>query len=479
MEGFLPYLFKSGICLVLFYICMRAFLSNETFFRFNRWVLLIGTTICLLLPLIRVKVDTPIVVQKPFMAVEELFMLSESQTTEIETVFLTDKKITEPLVSKKEKTSINIAFILLTAYLMGFIINLIILLRSLFLMLRLINKGNKLRYGRYMLVLISKDITPFSWGKYIVLSVTDFENYPDEIITHEAAHVKHHHSLDLIYFELLLLLQWFNPAIWLLKRELKDIHEYQADISVLRSGINATKYQLLLVKKAVGTSSYTLANSFNHSKIKKRITMMLREKSNKWARLKLLLLLPLGALTVFAFARPEVNEPLSSLVDYESTNILQKTKIAEEPITLNELKQKPSKEITSTKLQRDSLSKAVTDYIDKNGYKSEARIGVPSQGKFKIMSLSYTGDGDIKSTVFPESYSKKADPKDSDYLRIYWYVIDGKKYSWNKFMDKCRFGKVFLERNKIKPEDGNIMEMYGITTDGAKTPTFYMVGSVN
>lgn len=342
--------------------------------------------------------------------------------------------------------------------------------------------------------------------------------------------------------------------------------------------------------------------------------MMLKEKSNRWARLKLLLLLPLGALTVFAFARPDVNEPLSSLVKYESTNILQKTKITEEIIENYQKKEKPDnynpayytvggvkvtdaeykdlkansvdirwpeyvpfakgkvikvqgvfntgmktpeyfremltngkspdrshvyfvvngtkyeyeegqkklvvtkpmdpkkpfkcqiisrdgsksspifdvvsfapptipqqpqKGVTSTKQQRDSLSKAVNDYIDKNGYKSEAKMGAPSQGKFKVMSLSYTGDGDIKSTVFPESYSKKADAKESDYLRIYWYVIDGKKYSWNKFMDKCRYGKVFFDRSKIKSEDGNIMEMYGITTDGAKTPTFYMVGSVN
>ena len=113
--------------------------------------------------------------------------------------------------------------------------------------------------------------------------------------------------------ECIILLQWFNPAAWLLKRELKDIHEYQADTSVLQSGIDATTYQLLLVKKAVGASSYTLANSFNHSKIKKRITMMLKEKSNKWARLKLLLLLPLGALSLYAFARPEAKQLPESL----------------------------------------------------------------------------------------------------------------------------------------------------------------------
>ena len=122
-------------------------------------------------------------------------------------------------------------------------------------------------------------------------------------------HLRYHHSLDLVFLEIVLLTQWFNPAVWLLKRELRDIHEYQADNGVLNHGIDATKYQLLLVKKAVGSSLYTLANSFNHSKIKKRITMMLKKKSNNWARLKLALLLPVGLAALSAFARPRM--PLS------------------------------------------------------------------------------------------------------------------------------------------------------------------------
>lgn len=340
--------------------------------------------------------------------------------------------------------------------------------------------------------------------------------------------------------------------------------------------------------------------------------MMLKQKSNKWARLKLLLLLPLGILTVYAFARPEVNEPLSSLINYESTNNLQKTKISEnahedyqkkgrsdnynpayytvdgvkatdaeykelkansvdimEPeyvpfakgkvikiqgvfntgmkspeyfremfidgkspdrshvyLAVNGTKyeyeegrkkleirkpmdpKKPfkcqiiskdgsksspvfdvfrfappppplqnyQKGAVNTKQQRDSISKALNNYIDKNGYKSENRIGNPPEGKFEVIMMSDARDLENNTTVFPRSYNKKADGKESGYLRLYWYVIDGKKYSWNKFMDKCRYGKVFFDRSKIKPEDGKITEMYAITTDGAKTPVFYMVG---
>lgn len=218
--------------------------------------------------------------------------------------------------------------------------------------------------------------------------------------------------------------------------------------------------------------------------------MMLKEKSNKWARLKLLLLLPLGILTVYAFARPSVNEPLSTLINYESTNNFQKKKeVPPPPPPLNAKQQSKSntpppppplqnfqKGAVNMKQQRDSVSKVLSEYIDNTGYKSETRIGNPPTGKFEVIMMSDARDLENKTTVFPRSFNKKADRDKSGYLRIYWYVIDGKKYSWNKFMDKCRYGKVFFDRSKIKPEDGKITELYGITTDGAKTPGFYMVG---
>ncbi|GAB6120887.1 hypothetical protein JCM30204_20360 [Dysgonomonas termitidis] len=602
---------------------MRAFLTNETFHRFNRAVILIGTAACLTLPLAEVNIQEYSSIQKPFALVEEALMPVEEpshpQLYQYEVSVL-------PSLSEPENPAISIGTVLLLIYLIGGGINLIILAKSVYSMYRLIRGGRKIVQGQHIFVIVTSDINPFSWGRYIVLSKADYVGNPSEIITHEIAHITHCHSLDLIYMELIILVQWFNPAVWLLKRELKDIHEYQADISVLESGIDATKYQLLLVKKAVGASSYTLANSFNHSKIKKRITMMLKEKSNKWARLKLLLLLPLGVLTVYAFARPSVNEPLSSLINYESTNILEITKITGGSGEDYQEKQKPDnynpayytvdgvrvsdaeykdlkansisliepqyipfakgkvvkvqgvfntgllspvylremfvdgkapdrshvyyvidgvkneydgtvykvtgdaylnrpdaekksetqggkvvecqfvakdgskssdvwyvshikftppppppprhyqKSAVDIREQRDSVSKALNAYIDKNGYKSENRIGNPSLGKFEVIMMSDTRDLEYKTTVYPSSYNKKADGKESGYLRIYWYVIDGKKYSWNKFMDKCRYGKVFFDRSKIKPEDGKITELYGITTDGAKTPAFYMAG---
>lgn len=305
MEAFLLYILKSGICLVVFYVCFKALFSNDTFFRLNRWILLAGTGICMLLPLCRIKMSRPLPLSRPVSQLEMVF--HEEDEAMVLPVPEKEEMITG--VTEQEKTSVPWTGIIGIAYFTGCCICLATTALSFRKMYQLAGSGRKLRQGKYTLILFPGSLSPFSWGRYIFLSEDDYRNHPDEILTHEKMHLRHNHSADLVYMETILLLQWFNPAVWLLKRELRDIHEYQADKGVLSQGIDATKYQLLLVKKAVGSSLYTLANSFNHSKIKKRITMMLKKKSNNWARLKLALLVPVGLAALSAFARPEASPP--------------------------------------------------------------------------------------------------------------------------------------------------------------------------
>lgn len=310
MGALLLYILKSTICLILFYLGFKALLSNDTFFRFNRWVLLVGIATCMLLPAIKMQTSEPLLIQQPIIHLEKMIAGEETVVT-----YLSDNNPEVDMIPVVTPAKmIDWGQIIALLYWAGFIFCLMTTLLSFRKMFVLIRSGRKLQQGRYTLILVPSCVSPFSWGRYIILSEEDYEKYPDEILTHEMMHLKSHHSIDLLFVECILWLHWFNPAIWLLKRELKDIHEYQADKGVLTQGVDATKYQLLLVKKAVGSSLYTLANSFNHSKIKKRITMMLKGKSNNWARLKLLLLVPVGLIVLNAFARPEVNRQLETLV---------------------------------------------------------------------------------------------------------------------------------------------------------------------
>ena len=314
MTAFLLYIIKSTCCLTLFYLGYKALLSKETFFRFNRIVLLVGILVCILLPFVGIRTASPGALQMPLLQLEE--MIEEEM----------GEAVSRQAEAPTEAADVVQAFVswgelIVCLYFAGIVIGTGLLARSFISLLWLIRSGKKVRREHYTLVLVNRAVAPFNWGRYIVLSLKDYSDYPDEILTHELVHLRKHHSLDLIYAEVIVLLHWFNPAAWLLKRELQEIHEYQADTGVLKSGIDATKYQLLLVKKAVSASSYTFANSFNHSKIKKRITMMLKEKSNSWARLKLVLLIPVAACSMLAFARPDVNRELTNLVQSEGTTI--------------------------------------------------------------------------------------------------------------------------------------------------------------
>ncbi|WP_308746500.1 TonB family protein [uncultured Bacteroides sp.] len=303
MGVFFIYILKSSVCLVLFYLFFRLLLSKETFHRFNRVALLGVLFFSLLIPCIEMTTRHQVEVQQAVLSIEQLLMMAELNaiTPEVGAVI-------------QQVPSVSWIQIVLLVYLAGIVFFACRNICSLICLFRLIYSGRheKLEKG-ITLVVHNRTITPFSWMKYIVISRKDLEENGREILIHETAHICHRHSIDLLLADICIFFQWFNPGAWLLKQELQNIHEYEADETVINEGVNAKEYQLLLIKKAVGTRLYSMANSFNHSKLKKRITMMLKEKSSPWARLKYLYVLPLAAIAVTAFARPEISEKVEEI----------------------------------------------------------------------------------------------------------------------------------------------------------------------
>ena len=305
MGAFLFYLLKSGCCLVIFYIFFKLMMSRSTFFRFNRITLLVGLSGCTLLPLIELTTTEETFLHTPLYAIHEILQSTEQVMSNPE------EPGNEILLSEKntEISSLNwIPVTLGTIYGAGALLTFVWLSVSTCRLAQLIRMSEKKRYGNYILVIPRQPIASFSWGRYIVVSASDYSRQSEEVLLHEMMHLRNHHTLDLLFMQVFLLVHWFNPVIWLLKRELQEIHEFEADNGVINTGVDATKYQLLLVKKAVGTRLYSMANGFNHSKLKKRITMMLKERTNRWARLKLLLAVPVMAGALYVFAQPEVKE---------------------------------------------------------------------------------------------------------------------------------------------------------------------------
>ena len=313
MEAFLLYIFRSTICLTLFLIFFKVLLCRDTFFRWNRFILLGGILFFLVWPFVEFEAE-PSPFRQHLNELEKVitgYVPEEEQTAMIYALPTTD---TEVLTESKG----NIPY---TGwiYVGGMGICLLFWLLAYRRMFGILRSGESIPREGYTLVVVSGKICPFSWRNYIVLSRQDYEGYK-EIIAHECIHIRKKHTWDLYLIQLLLVFHWFNPAVWLLRRELQDIHEYEADEGVIKQGIDATKYQLLLVKKAVGSRVESIANSFNHSKLKNRITMMLKEKSNRWARLKILLFLPLAVLIAQAFARPEVASSMEKLASFDKVN---------------------------------------------------------------------------------------------------------------------------------------------------------------
>ena len=304
MGFFFVYILKSGVCLSLFYLFYRLLLSKETFYRFNRIALLGILVFSLLLPLIEVTKAPQNEINQAVLTIEQLLVMAENhQETQVTTVVEGDDLV------DTWRSPVHWIEIVLLFYIAGIFFLVCRNVYSLFRLVRLTNTAQRRQIDKHTVLLVhDRNVAPFSWMKFVVISRTDLEENGREILIHECAHIRKHHSWDLLIADICIFFQWFNPGAWLLKQELQNIHEYEADEAVINEGINARDYQLLLIKKAVGTRLYSMANSFNHSKLKKRITMMLKEKSNPWARLKYLYVLPLAAIAVTAFARPEISE---------------------------------------------------------------------------------------------------------------------------------------------------------------------------
>ena len=327
MGAFLVFIIKSTCCLAVFYLFYRLLLSRDTFHRFNRMALLGVIVFSIAIPFVQLAADEPVAVQRTALELERFLQMGGAPVEE-------ESRFPSWLAA------------LFMIYAGGCLFFAGRFLYSVCQIVRLIRSGERavLEDGT-RLVVTDLTVPPFSWMKYIVISRIDMEESGAEILAHEQAHIRACHSLDMWFAGCCAVLHWFNPAVWLLKQELQNVHEYEADESVIAHGVDAKHYQLLLIKKAVGAQRFTsMANSFDHSKLKKRITMMLKQKSSPWARLKYLYVLPLAALTVVAFARPEISHELEKISSVKISEII--------PV---QEKKEPKRNVEVETLARDSV----------------------------------------------------------------------------------------------------------------------------
>ena len=292
MFDVLIYLGHSALCLAALYIIYKAAMSNETMHRLNRVVLLGIVALSALLPLCEIKIKEEVEVE----LVEcNNFYLPDAQSISTTEMVVTEVEPFDYLGLLKSAA--------IGLFLLGVAFMLVRLAMSVFSVWRMIQSG-RVEYLKddVTLTVVDNLPSPFSYFGHIVVAESDLKENRDLILAHELAHIRLRHSWDVLFVDLALCVWWFNPAMWLLRRELQSLHEYQADKAVLDSGVDAKTYQLLLIKRAVGARLHSIANCLNHSNLKNRITMMCKKSSSRWAAAKLLLVLPLVVLSLAATA---------------------------------------------------------------------------------------------------------------------------------------------------------------------------------
>lgn len=291
MGTFAAYTFESGVYLLAGYLIYKWLLSVENQPAFNRFILLSIYAVALIAPLL----GLPGVVH----------------TAGVKSVAVVEPgDIAVAIVPGAVPLWARICVI---SYYIGMIIVALFTLLSLMRLFAILRKGEVHRMGSCSLILMpDTKFATFSWLRYIVMSRRDYEEAGETILLHERAHLRLLHGLDLLLAQIVVVLLWYNPASWLMRAELRNVHEYQADDAVLRSGADARQYQLLLTKKAVGRRFPSLANSLNHSKLKNRIIMMCNQKSSPARRLRAVAIVPALLLAAVAVNNPSVASALGT-----------------------------------------------------------------------------------------------------------------------------------------------------------------------
>ena len=267
----------------MLYVCIMPLLEKETFHRLNRIIILGCLILSFAVPLIHITSGT-----NPTVAMVR-------QAVQLPEIMIDGNGSKQP--------TWNLADIIIGIYTIGVVaIFTMIVVQTASLIQRLRKCEHIADNSGNTIVLTDYAISPFCFFHYIVMSRDDYANNRGFILTHEQEHIRLHHYIDLVVLQVATIIQWFNPFVWLIGKNLKAIHEFEVDEAVLNKGIDATQYQQFLVIKAVGNRLQPFANNLNKESLKRRIIMMNQKKSNRWMMLKALFVIPVATLAVSVFA---------------------------------------------------------------------------------------------------------------------------------------------------------------------------------
>jgi len=294
MNEFWQYQLQSGITLILLFGIYWFLLRKETFFKIHRFFLLAAGIISLVLPLINFSILIGVKSFSPVQIVNSGYRYVEAAL------------VMNPVgITGEQQGGITVYHFIWGVYLAGVFLLSGRLVYQVLLITRSIRQ-TETRILRDIPVNVNKKIpAPFSFfGRiFIPFGILKHKHF-EEILIHEAEHLKQKHSWDLLFIELFCIFQWFNPIVWMVGRAVRETHEYLADQGVLRQGTIRTSYQAVLLEHTLGVPVFGLGHYFNNSISKKRIIMMKKRKSSNRRKWRMLFLIPVVVLLNLAFSNP-------------------------------------------------------------------------------------------------------------------------------------------------------------------------------
>ena len=382
---------KVAALIAVFYLFYMLLLARETTHTLNRVVLLLGLTLSAILPLCIITIHKSLVLSPSSV---------EAGSRYAQELMNDDYQMVDAATPLSWEDGLGLR-LLAVVLLTGIVIRLLYFAKGIWQLNRIIRSGEKhtLASGTNVCV-VNAPVAPFSWMRTIVMSRNDWNASPLQegdttpILAHEEAHVRHHHSYDVMFVEILTALQWFNPVVWFMRQELRTIHEYEADASVLSQGFDESQYIHLLMQKATGIQACALANGIHTPKTKKRILMMLKSKSKPIAWLKALYILPIALVSLAMTAE--------TVVDYEVTTT--------------------DENLMTTKPMKYSPKMSDTEFI--NYVKQQQAAGLTNSALTQIMLNEGSGISRAHILHLNSVYGSK---------KSYLFIVDGKEVSSEEF----------------------------------------------
>jgi TonB family protein len=300
-----------AIALALLWAAYRVLFINSNRLVFNRAFLIIALGFSLILPAAGIFIGRNIPVVNTYreslmqsIMLEEIVITPDGVVINTASEVADNKAVTSTEAQEAPRRPIGLLRPIGLIWLIGAIGAALLFLFRLGKILFIIIKSPKKKMPGYTAVFTGKEHGSYSFFNYAFFPN---ENVNAEIVRHEMSHIAHHHSADILFVELMMIIQWFNPFIYLYKRELQSLHEYMADRDVVATGIDKQNYMMLILQQCTAVDFSNMSNNFSFLLTKKRIKMITQSKKAKGVVIKALLTLPLFALLLFANCKSNGN----------------------------------------------------------------------------------------------------------------------------------------------------------------------------